>query len=234
MSPVLRLAVLVAVLPAAAYADVEGASPRSMMLEVKLSPYRPNLDPLFSAAYPLFYGSGPMLLGELEFDYQFFQKFGSLAVAASAGYAEKYGHALSTTGASQSSGFHVAPVKLLLVYRFDWLFQKLNVPFVPYLKGGPLLMPWWITKGADIEVAPSGQRGAGYKLGLEGVAGLAFALDFLDKRLARDFDTSMGVNHTYLFAEFTYQNTDLVEFSPNTTPLNLSSTHWMFGLGLEF
>jgi hypothetical protein len=66
------------------------------------------------------------------------------------------------------------------------------------------------------------------------VGGLSLSLDFLDKRLARDFDTSMGVNHTYLFAEFTYQNTSVLELASNTLPLNLDSLHWMFGLGLEF
>jgi D-methionine transport system permease protein len=38
--------------------------------------------------------------------------------------------------------------------------------------------------------------------GLSFTAGLSFMLDFLDQRLARDFDSSVGVNHTYLFAEF--------------------------------
>jgi hypothetical protein len=177
-----------------------------------------------------------MLLGEMEFDYQFFQKFGSLGIGASVGYAEKYAKAFEADGvtrSSQSSGFHVLPIKALLIYRWDWAFVRHDVPLVPYVKAGAVLMPWWITKGAAIEV-DGDKRAAGYKFGLAAVVGLALSLDFLDKRLARDFDTSMGVNHTYLFAEWTYQNTSFLEFAPDAKPLILDSMHWMFGLGLEF
>lgn len=229
-------AVLLAGFPA--LADITGASPRTMFVEAKLSPYTPRIDdgyPDKSGPYYTVFMGSPMLMGELEFDYEFFQKFGSLGVGASVGYAEKYAKAFiagTAERADQSTGFHVLPLKLLLVYRFDWLFQKYNIPFVPYVKGGGVLMPWWGTKGPEIEVADS-LRGAGYKLGVAGVAGLAMSLDFLDQRLARDFDTGMGVNHTYLFAEVTYQYM-AHEFSADVPNLNLSSLHAMFGLGFEF
>jgi hypothetical protein len=229
------LALLTVLCPAVALAtEVAGASPRSMVVELKFSPYVPNL--ATTSAYSTIYGNGPMLLGELEFDYQFFQKFGSLGVSASVGYAEKFGKALAADGvtrSNQTSGIRVVPLKAQLVYRFDWLNQRFDIPLVPYLKGGAVLIPWWITKGGDVEVV-GGQRAAGYKFGLAGVAGLALALDFLDKRLSRDFDTSMGVNHTYLFAEFTYQNMTVFEFNASAAPLDLTSSHWMFGLALEF
>jgi hypothetical protein len=177
-----------------------------------------------------------MWLGEAELDFQFFQKFGSLAIGLSAGYAEKYGKGVVVaTGqpSSESTALHIVPIKALLVYRFDWLNIKYDIPLVPYLKGGPVIMPWWVTKGPDIEVA-DGLKAQGYKLGLSGTLGLAFCLDFLDRRLARDFDTSMGVNHSYIFAEGTLQNMVLFEPASNPKPLNLSSLHVMFGLGLEF
>lgn len=217
--------------------EVRGATSRTFYFEAKVSPFTPNIDSGFSGRgpYEATFGKSFMWLGEAELDFQLFQKFGSLAVGVSAGYAEKYGKAVNVgTGeaSSESTALHIVPIKALLVYRFDWLNLKFDIPLVPYLKAGPVIMPWWVTKGADIEIA-GGFRGQGSKLGLAGVVGLAFCLDFLDRRLARDFDNSTGVNHSYLFAEGTLQNMVLFERASNTRPLNLSSLHVTFGLGLE-
>ncbi len=216
-------------------------SPRSMFLEIKLSPYMPLIDqpfqnkPVAERPYAFFFGeNNPMLLGEIEFEYQLFQAFGSLAIGASVGYAEKYGQALDVTNDSrvgQSTGLSMVPIKALLVYRFDWLKQKTKIPLVPYVKGAFVAIPWWITNGGEVENVRE-FAGRGTRFGLAGVFGLALELDFIDPRLARDFDSSMGVNHTYLFAEATLQGMD---FFPSVgAPLNLSSQHFMFGLGLEF
>ncbi|MGV3623478.1 MAG: MXAN_2562 family outer membrane beta-barrel protein [Archangium sp.] len=215
-------------------------SPRSMFFEFKLSPYTPVIDSAFTSLpeeqrpYAKFFGNTPMLLGEIEIEYQLFQKFGSIAVGLSGGYAEKYGKSIdAASGAAiaQSTGLHVVPLKVLAIYRFDWLKQKTKVPLVPYAKGAFVTMPWWITNGGTIEIS-NNVRGEGVRFGLAAVLGLAFELDFLDPRLARDFDSSMGVNHTYLFAEGTIQAMDL--FPSAGPPLNLSSQHFMFGIGLEF
>jgi hypothetical protein len=61
---------------------------------------------------------------------------------------------------------------------------------------------------------------------------VSLELDFLDPRLARDFDSSIGVNHTYLFAEGTVQGMALFNTKPRD--LDFSSEHFMFGLGFEF
>src|SRR5689334_11118380 len=88
-------------------------SPRSMFFEAKLSPFTPALDRPFMALpeaqrpYFAVFGGGPMLLGEIEIEYQFFQKFGSLAGGLSVGYAEKYGKSIDAiTGekVDQSTG----------------------------------------------------------------------------------------------------------------------------------
>jgi hypothetical protein len=93
-------------------------------------------------------------------------------------------------------------------------------------------MVWWATKGASIDNT-DGLDGQGVRFGFAGTGGLALDLNFLDPRLARDFDTSIGVNHTYLFAEFTLNQ--MVTTEPtNVTPLNFSSYTFLFGLALEF
>lgn len=217
--------------------DVKAQSPKDMFLEAKLSPWLPNLDGQFGASgpYTTTFGGTPMLLGEVEFDYQVFQKFGTIAVGASVGYAEKFAKALikgTTERSGESTGIRVVPIKAMLIYRFDLAWLRWDVPLVPYVKGGAVFMPWWMTKGPDIEKVDN-LSGLGYKLGLVGVVGLSLTLDFLDRRLARDFDSSMGVNHSYLFAEFTAQKLNF-ETAKDSLPLDFSSTHWMFGLGFEF
>ncbi len=219
-------------------AQVQTQTDRSMIFEFKLGPYMPLVDRDFTGTGPYastFGGSGKhlwMLLGELEFERQFFQKFGTLAAGVSGGYAEKYAHTLNSDGTQSSdvTSLKVVPLKLLAVYRWDWLVQTYGIPLVPYLKAGLVLMPWWISKGSGVEVA-DGLPGQGVNYGFTGTAGLSLQLDFLDPRLARDFDTGMGVNHTYLFAEYTVQEVNNFE---SKSALDLSSRHWMFGVCLEF
>ena len=214
-------------------------SPRSMFFEAKLSPYTPLIDrPFMDLAeadrpYYAVFGGGPMLLGEIEFDYQFFQKFGSLAGGISLGYSEKFGHSIAAaTGEriDQSTGLRIVPIKAMLVYRWDWGKENYHVPLVPYVKVAFVAMPWWIVNGSTVELVGV-SRGEGLKFGLSGVLGLSLELDFLDQRLARDFDSSVGVNHTYLFAEATIQEMNLFG---TARALDLSSRHFMFGLGFEF
>jgi hypothetical protein len=215
-------------------------TPRSMYAEVKLSPYTPLLDRPFmdlpenERPYYAVFGGGPMLMGELEIDYQFFQKFGSLAAGLSVGYAEKFGlsiDAVSKKRVEQSTGLRIIPIKALLVYRFDWLKETYRIPLVPYVKGAVVGMPWWVVNGGTVELSGV-QRGEGIKFGFAGVFGIALELDFIDQRLARDFDSSVGVNHTYLFAEGTIQ--EMALFNPTPKGIDLSSKHFMFGLGFEF
>lgn len=232
-----RVALAVVLLAAGASQakEIAGESARSLFLEFKLSPYTPLIDRPFAntaGPYQTIFGGGPMLLGELELDYQFFQSMGSLAVGLSGGYAEKFGMAVdATTGTptSQATGLKLVPLKALLIYRFDWFSLKHDIPLVPYAKAGFVVMPWWVLNGSDVEVS-DGLRGSGVSYGLAGVLGLALTLDFLDPRLSRDFDTSVGVNHSYLFAEFTLQEMGLFQAGS----MDLSSRHWNFGLGFEF
>ncbi|MBX7102318.1 MAG: hypothetical protein K1X89_31670 [Myxococcaceae bacterium] len=221
-------------IPGVALADIVGATSRNMNFEFKLGPFKPLIDresTLTGTPYETTFGGGPLLLGEFELERQFFQKVGTLGAGLSIGYGEKFGHAVNAvTGeiTEESTGLHLIPMKALLVYRFDYLAQTYSVPLVPYVKGAFIVCPWWITKGADIEVV-DGVRGQSVNYGVAFTGGLALQLDFLDPRLARDFDTSAGVNHTYLFAEWSLQELNL-----GGGKIDLSSRHWMFGLSFEF
>lgn len=216
-------------------AEVKGASPRTSALELKLGGYKPAIsaeEGLDFDPYEATFGAGSMLLFELELDRQLFQAFGSFGVGLSLGYAEKYGPATAADGSTEveeRTGFKVLPIRALGVYRFDWVAREVGVPLVPYAKVGLVYTAWWVTKGSGVEFV-DGERAAGGKWGYAGVAGLALLLDFFDPRLARDFDTGLGVNHSYLFAEYTHAEVN--DFGGSG--LDLSSRHWMFGLTLEY
>jgi hypothetical protein len=231
-------AVLTAALCSAAPGTVTAGSialesPRNFTLELKLGPYTP----LFSRSFPendpytQLFGVNPMLMGEVGLEYMIWQRFGTLSGAVTVGYAEKFGKALiagTTQFADESTGIRLITIRPGISYRFDWAAIRHNVPLVPYVKGSFVAIPWWIEKGQKIETY-EGVEARGVAFGLSFTAGLSLMLDFLDQRLARDFDSSVGVNHTYLFAEINLQET----FRSSTVPITFSSQYWLFGLAFD-
>ena len=213
-------------------------SPRTTMLEFKLGNYLPQIDKekgLTGKPYESTFGGGAMLMLEVEGEWQFFQGFGSAAVGFSVGYAEKFGKATqvnpdgTTAPGSDSTGLRVVPLRLLGIYRFDVAANEWGIPLVPYVKAGLVGIPYWVTKGEDLERV-NGQPASGMRFGYQVTGGLALQLDFLDRRFARDFDSGLGINHSYLFAEFTLANVD----NFGSRGLVLSHRSWLFGLGLEY
>jgi hypothetical protein len=223
--------------------ETRNESPKNMITEIRLGSYYPWVDrPLNCTPGSCPYQSilqGSMLLVELEIERELFQAFGTASVGLTVGYAEKYGHALvEQTGQSgEATGLRIVPMKAIASYRFDWLANKYGIPLVPYLKLGLQLTYWWATKGGTTEVA-DGVPGNGWSYGIVAAGGLAFLLDVLDRRLARDFDNGVGVNHTYLFAE--YNIAEVNDFgrklADGTTAaaLDLSSRFAMFGIAFEY
>lgn len=214
-------------------------SPRSAMLEIKLGNYLPLIDDEAALGentpYASTFGKGAMLMLEVEGEWQFFQGFGSAAIGFSVGYAEKFGKASqinpdgTLTPAADSTGLRVVPLRLLGIYRFDVAANEWGIPLVPYVKAGLVGIPFWVTKGEDLERV-DGEPASGMRFGYQFTGGLALQLDFLDRRFARDFDSGLGVNHSYLFAEFTLANVD----NFGSRGLVLSHRSWLFGLGLEY
>ncbi|MBL8917815.1 MAG: hypothetical protein JNJ54_03065 [Myxococcaceae bacterium] len=219
--------------------SVAAESPRTFVLELKLGPYKPlidnavfpNLGPMDQRPYARVFGDTPMLMGEVGLEYMIWQRFGTISAGLSVAYAEKFGKAVDAeTGlkAEQSTGLRILTVRPGASYRFDYLALKYKIPLVPYVKGQFVTMPWWVVNGGALEYA-DGRPGEGVAFGLAGTVGLSLMLDILDQRLARDFDSSVGVNHTYLFAEFNLQEM----FRSSAVPLLLSSRHWLFGIAFD-
>lgn len=210
-------------------------SERTASVELKLGSYRPLIGSesgLKSDPYAEVFGNGGMLLAALQLDRMVWQGFGTLSVGLSGGYGEKFGSARAAeTGepSSERTSLHVVPLKAQLTYRLDVPALRFGIPLVPYVRGGLIYTPWWSTRGEGLDNS-AGARAQGGKWGYGGTLGLAFLLDVLDPRLARDFDSDTGVNHSYLFAEYLHEDVD--DFGRGG--LTLSARYWLFGLALEY
>jgi len=233
----LTCALALVLISSSAGAAGDESSQRNTALELKLGSYKPLIDrepSLTGTPYQDTFGDSSMLLFEVEGDRLLWQKFGALGIGVSAGYAEKYGRALISPGsgsglANESTALKVVPLHLLGVYRFDVLAQRMNIPLVPYAKAALVLIPWWVTKGGKLETV-EGSRGLGAKWGYGFTGGVSLLLDFFEPRLAKDFTSDMGIVHSYLFAEYVYENVN----NFGKRGLDLSSRHWMFGFSMEY
>jgi hypothetical protein len=216
---------------------VYGETKRNMFTDFKLGAYKPLIDREASltrgSPYRDIFGDSSMLMFEIGVERFLWQKFGALGLGLSVGYAEKYGAARLADDpaqrASESTGLKVLPIRMFGVYRLDYPALHLGIPLVPYGKAGLVATPWWVTKGGKLEFA-DGKRGAGIRYGYALIGGLALMLDFLEPRLAKDFTADMGVAHSYLFAEYIFENVN----NYGKAGLDLSSRHFMFGFGVDY
>jgi hypothetical protein len=230
---VAALAVCLSPVAAAAYVP----SPQYGAFEIKFGPYRPNVDDqpgLSGTPYKSTFGSGgSMFLTELELDWQFFRIIDiSFGLGGSFGFMQDYARSQTVSG-NTSNDFtvlNVMPFALLGVIRVDALADELGVPLCFYVKGGLNWYLWWILGAGETQ-----EKGGtpGWQIS----PGIALRLDGFDKMSARTFDNETGVNHSFIFFEYTYA---MVEGLGQTNHMYLSPTdlgsHGTFlaGLGIEF
>lgn len=212
-------------------------SPQHFAFELKFGPYRPDIDSEFSSGrkpYDSFF-HGRHLLSQLEFDWQFFRRYGSLAAGVGVGYFSTTGAnpAVNTTGlTADTSNLRIIPFSLSLVYRLDYFFQERQIPLVPYGKIGFDYALWRVLDANDNVASDTlGGHGSGGVRGWHAAAGLSVVLDFIDPDGARAFDDEMGVNHTHLFFEFSHSDISGLG-QPNK--IHLGDTTWSLGLLFEF
>jgi hypothetical protein len=212
----------------------ETGSERTAGVEVKLGGYKPLIDReqgVVNAPYASTFGDNPMLLLELSGERQLFQAMGTAGVGVSLGYAEKYAPARLESGApaSESTSLRLVPLYLFGVYRFDYAAHAYGIPLVPYVKAGLRYSIWWCTKGASLETTSTGGAAIGGQIGWGLGGGLSLLLDVFEPRLARDFDTDAGVNHSYLFAEWNFAEVN----NFYTGGMDLSGRYFTFGVAFE-
>ena len=204
-------------------------TPKEWAMELRFGPYRPDVDSAFagrtaippynSAPYKTVFGSKRHLMSQLEFDWQFFQAFGSLAVGAAIGYYKVSATAFeadpntgncitdATTGlcntlSGDTTSLRLIPIAALLVYRWDVAAERWSIPFVPYVKLGLNYTFWQVNDGNGNVPSYGGGHGSGGTLGWQAAAGMSLLLDILDSDTARGLDMETGVNHSYVFFEW--------------------------------
>lgn len=202
----LALALLASAAPAAA------ESPRFGSFDLSLSGYHPSIDKEFNGRvtpYQTTFGDGRGWMFRANVAKSIFTGFGSLDAGIGAGYWERYGHGVVGGGdqagqkASETTAMKVVPIRVSLTYRLDYFADRWGVPLAPYGRASLDRYQWWVTNGAGNTANADGRGGSGATNGYSFAGGVAFLLDFIDGGLAREMDRDTGINHTYVFAEFT-------------------------------
>ncbi|MBU8894892.1 hypothetical protein DRW03_01370 [Corallococcus sp. H22C18031201] len=232
----LGIAALLFALPAMAQ-DITAPpmrSPRHGAVIFRGGGYMPRIDTekgLTKKPYKETFNDASLLVIELELQRFFYQGIGTAGMGLSVGYGEKYAPAKLDSGAAsaEKTALKLVPLQLDAFYKFDYAAFEWGIPLIPYGKLGLVYTPWWMTKGSSTGLI-NGNKASGGKWGWAATGGVAFLLDVLEPRFARDFDSDLGVNHTFLFAE--YSHVEVNNFGE--AGLVLSSRRWMFGLGLDY
>ena len=247
MRRVLASAILLASVVASAQTTQVKALPapppeplNGLLVELKMGTLIPRIadEPGLSGdPYAEVFHNSSMLYGGGEIDYLAWRGYGALGVGFSVGYTEKYAPATivsSGTPSSEKTALILFPLRFSVLYRWDVSWTQYRVPLVPYFKIALLATPWNVTKGGDTEIFidESGKRleGKGLKWGYGFTVGVAFILDVLSERMAKDLTNDTGIRHSYIFAEFNDDHSD--DFGK--VGLNLSARWFTFGLGFEF
>lgn len=227
-------------LPADALAQSrEYASPITSALELRFSGVQPAIDDEFDGdgPYERVFGDRSLVAGEVEYDRQFWRGFGSLGVGFHGGRMSRQAKALNEDGerSPDRTRFTIYPVRTSLVYRFDVLQERWNVPVVIAAKAGLDYYFWRVSTAGEVareETADGDElRGAGGTAGWHASIGLHLLLDWFAPAMARSFDTNVGVNNSYVFAEFLTTSVD--DFG-GARSWDLSANSAVFGLAFEF
>ena len=231
-------AALVAILLTAPL-SASAESPTFGAFELKFGGYYPAIDDEFGGSGPFadVFGTKNLLLGEIEVDGWLWQGFGKLGIGGHIAYTRVKGGAVPTEetsgeaeGIEDTTAFSLIPMRLSLIYRFDWLAQHTAIPLAASIKVGPDFYRWRITNANGETATFDGDPGSGWKKGWHVAAGLQLLLDFIDPATAAAFDLSWGINNSYLFVE--YMVTRIDDFG--AAGFDLSDNMWLFGLSFEF
>ena len=224
-------------LPLTASAD---ESAQTSAMELRFGTYQPAIDSEFSgdvSPYEDIFGDESAWLFGAEYDAQLWHGFGSLGLFGSAAWGFVSGKGVAPEGAETSDETTLSLVPLVFgaVYRFDVLADRYNIPFVLTGKLGLDYTVWWIRDGVDeITEYSTGNGGTlpgnGGTFGLHWAVGLHILLDFFEPHTAKIFDNEMGVNNSYLFAE--YVGYWVNDFGASDS-FDLSHSGVVFGLAFE-
>jgi len=218
------------------------ASPQRFAIEVRFSPYVPQIDEepgLRGKPYERTFGTMPRLMFGGEFDWQALRipHFGSIGPGLGIGYTNMSDTARLLRDNSPSgdeTSLDIWSTYLAAVLRVDAPWRELGVPLVPYAKAGLGLGLWRAgnTGGtSEANVGTGTVSGKGYTFGTHVALGVALALDFLDRSSGINLDQAVGINSTYLYAEYYLS---MLNGIGQTNPLRVGANTWAMGLAFEF
>jgi hypothetical protein len=218
-------------------------SPQRFALEARFGAFWPAVDsdPALNGSTPFadIYGTSPQLMAGAEFEWEALRipHLGSFGPGLGAAYMKATAKAKFTTPhngettSGEDTSLEIIPFYLVAVLRVDVLWRDYHVPLVPWVKAG-LGDALWRASNTLGTSSYNSVSGEGHSVGTHFALGLGLNLGFLDPDTAREFDNSLGVNGTYLFAEWTRE--DLVGLGTQSDPLRVGGTEWTFGLAMEF
>ncbi len=219
-------------------------SPQHFAFELRFSPFTPDIDsdPALGGRTPYanVFGTSPQALIGVELDWQAARipHVGTIGPGVSVGYTPSIsGDALftmphnNTLISGETTTLQIIPVYAVAVLRADALWREAHVPLVPYAKLG-LGVGFWRASNTLGTSNYNGVTGVGQSVGTQLAFGLAFNLNVLDPYAARNMDENLGVNGTYLFAEWSRSDFDGLWFQND--PLRVGGTYWTFGMTFEF
>ncbi|MBV9948126.1 MAG: hypothetical protein JOZ69_14825 [Myxococcales bacterium] len=218
-------------------------SPQHFAFELRVSPFKPDIDsdPKLGGKTPYgdIFGNSPQVLVAGEFDWQVARipHVGTIGPGFGFGYTTMSGNAPFTmmhnggTMSGETTGLQIFPFYLVGVLRADVLWREAHVPLVPYAKLG-LGLAFWRASNTLGTSNFNGVEGLGHSWGSEVALGISLNLNVFDEYAARNLDESMGVNNTYLFAEWTRMDLSGLFFQHD--PLRAGGTFATFGLSFEF
>lgn len=214
-------------------------SAQHFALEIRLSPYYPDVDQepgLRGDPFEQSFGGKPRVYIGLELDWQTFRipYVGTIGPGVGVGRVSMSREARTTTGRESGDeyGLTIYPLYLAAVLRADVLWHDAGFPLVPYGKLGGAIGFWNASTASGTATSEGGAKGSGASWGPQMALGLALALDILDESAARNLDNATGINNTYLYAEYYWSS--LTNSLGKGDALYVGTNTWAAGLAFEF
>lgn len=211
-------------------------SPQHFAAELRMGLYYPKVDNEFGGSAKPFetaFGDNSRFFIGGEFDWQMFRipYVGTIGPGFGIHYLKFGRPALLRNGlpSEEETSLQIYPMHLMAVLRVDVLSREMGIPIVPYLKGGFGMALWRMKNGTGTSNV-DGVPGKGISYGPQFALGGALLLDWLDEYAARQADQALGINNTYLYAEYVSSHLDNL----NGTGLQVGANHFAFGLAFEF
>jgi hypothetical protein len=212
-------------------------SAQNFAFELRFGPYKPQIDdePALNGKKPYeqAFGTMPRLLVAMELDWQTYRipHLGTIGPGLGVGYVSMGTDVRTVSGrpSGDETNLSITPFWGVGVLRADVFWRELGFPLVPYGKLGVAVARWNATDSGDTAVS-NGVSGKGTTWGANAAVGLQFALDALDPGAARNMDNMLGINGTYLFAEYYWLGLNGIGQS---APLRVGTASWTAGFVFE-